>query len=782
MVKQFGQQPSDLASPVPGGAGESVDSTLEQLSQMLVDSGMTEEEIDALTPEDIQSILSTSTVEVHQPTEPQQDLNIVAETVQDALAATPEEEVGPGLDFTRRAALSFARTQKERIGALQNMGFQVKRGKGNKLMVAKSGTNKFVEVDPESFEFVNDVFGDWFRDIFEGATSAGIQAGATAAGAAVGGPIGAGAGRVGGAFVGGAAANTIANQTAEKILGISRDPERMGQAAEAALSGAGEVVFQKLFKLMGKAAAGMFPGTTRKILGKQDPVKPTFFEKSLREGEVFNADEVISMINSVRNDIKPVFSFHKENPTLANSLLFLANDTETKAMKEAFEETSEKLFKNFSEKLGPELEQATVRDVLEPAVAATEKQLQKAVGAVKQSARVNLANTAVAADSLQTELEMILRENGIEALNGVISDASIKRATLRGEIKLPDKVLSDLMKEYQALSRLTSGEHANALGKFTFDDIGNRIDKFDKVAFGASKSDPLKVQVNKRLSAAARKDRGAAIELMGEKIEDPGIKAEFNAAMGEFHTRIDSVRALKRVLSEEGDPFAFAKQFTTNATDMKRALMVKNAFGETSKEWQTLKRAMFWDIVDEATDSFKKPKGLAKVDSMLKKKAGAKMFKDIFGPQAQDFKRLVTTYKMFEKFPVTGKEVEDIASSGFIQKAVRQIFIRSPFFKESLHKAIVASQIAPKAKQFFDLGGIEAVAKRLTNVKDRQALLELSDDWIQAQKYFKFTKDRGLDPKTFRELIWDKARTTGAGAARAAGQEQVTDRPFGRHF
>ena len=269
----FAQQPKSLESPVPS------DAAAKRLDEML----------GQVQPSQVK--IADPNAQGAMPQEPQvDDMGMQAQQTLDAMLGAPQgvESVAmpqePGFfetNFTpsgiasqfenaeARVRASFGKTPKEQAGILRGVfGDQNVRLVGkNKdtLQIRKPGAEKFVNLEPGTFDILGDLFLDTFRDTMSyGAGSLAVAA--QGPGAVE--PISSGA-----AFIGGVAAGeAVSDYLVEEMWGVPRDPSRGGvvgpdatvgekigvsafRAGENLKTGALALAFDKAAKAVGGAVA-----------------------------------------------------------------------------------------------------------------------------------------------------------------------------------------------------------------------------------------------------------------------------------------------------------------------------------------------------------------------------------------------------------------------------------------------------------------------------------------------------------------------------------------------
>jgi len=219
----FAARPEALAAPVPGQ-----DQALEQLEAA--------QRLPAAAPApdpELQTLIEEFRAqEVQAQAAPDPKIQALVQEFQ-----TQEVAPGTALTFGERAKFSFPTTEKEQRSFLEGLpGVTNVTKKGDDFTITREG--KTQRVDPDEFEFFNDLFADLARPAVETVAAFGTEAallplaaGTVAASGGVAAPA-----VVPAVFAaGGAAADLAGNFVQEEILGIPIDPER-SRVAEFGLS------------------------------------------------------------------------------------------------------------------------------------------------------------------------------------------------------------------------------------------------------------------------------------------------------------------------------------------------------------------------------------------------------------------------------------------------------------------------------------------------------------------------------------------------------------------
>lgn len=261
---------------------------------------------------------------------------------------------------TRIAAAIAGDPASVKLTLEKKYGAENVRERGGKFFFKKPGKEKFTELDPDTFEVVNDLFSDMYKDYLMAAGGAVGGAGGTA----LGGPgVGTAAGMIGGAAAGSQAADVL-GQTRYGV--VKAEPKgALETTGEKLVEGATYYAADRILGAIGGKVKGFFNRRAElKNLAEVSPVE------RLNDGVRNNLETLADMRNM--GLVQPIPGTNVEIP--AHQLL----PNLPEVQKVAMSVSGEKSFQN-AQKMAAENISNSVMDLVENAANLSKGKISKAV-------------------------------------------------------------------------------------------------------------------------------------------------------------------------------------------------------------------------------------------------------------------------------------------------------------------------------------------------------------------------------------------------------------------
>lgn len=728
--------------PTQGEEASLTEPTLENLTSFLQNQ---------TAPEIVENAVTQLKANMQQPTVDQMTRFLQRQSIAQArdkqmLTSKSDDLEESGL----RAGLSFARTDKEKLGFLQDtFGTTNARKVGDAFQWRASQSDEWKPVDSDDFDFFNDLVADNARMLAEFGIELPAAALGALGGAAAGTLVAPGVGTAGGLLAGGAAgaatANTVGDFVAEKFFGIERDPSRsrLDETGDAALLGAAFSVagpaFRTIAKSVRRGSKAAQAATTGTNLDKAD----IGFKEARKISEELKGTGLQTSVDAGkgRRVTIPLTAAGIKDPQfekLSKSLNALPEKRQLDAeLWDLWRGNVNKLTKamgNASDLVSPgtTVSRGTVQDLGKVVNNARLREgqfigdMRKRAGEFFKDNHFAMRETEGAIDDLLQESLQVSREG--DRVVGMTTEAIQEAFALDSPIAA---------KRFSSeLNKITENLFNNEGMKI--DQLSSSIKRLDQLAStGVVKKDPTFRRAILKLNSSLRKDRRDAMtqalpsNLAGEFQESSGRFAKIQDLMSEASDILDTDKLTSNAVVK--GLFSQGKGGLADAKALKAVLEFENP-----QAWDDLK-GEFLDQIIEKSSSGGKPLSLS---------AYAKNLNGL------------------------GKEYAELLTEGtaFKPAQMKAILNQAARIEKQMPSNPSATEL-DKASQAIVSGMSEFRSARLN------ALRSLFDIMVNRKELRKHLLDNGIDeylnqvPKTSRELLrskFDMVRATLKGTVKAA--------------
>lgn len=572
-------------------------------------------------------------------------------------------------DFTDRLKAGLAANDKQKIEYLRGKyGSDNVTTKEGAIYFRKDGKGKFRRLDPEAFEIVNDLIGDFSRDIVtEAAMLPGEALGAVAAG-----PGGAVAGRV--------ASVPFANEAADKVAeyaGIPDDPNRsklvenaVGMGAEAVLP----VVGRKLIRLLpGTAAykAAKEAGEREVIaLSKQSNEVAKAIDELSQQGKAVRING--ELVGVPEADVSLMgHQLNPDNPVLQKFANVAASDPRyINAQKQLAEDWGESAINTLQEIArknhpGPYRPEELASKVTN-AVSDIQKAEGQAIGKFKAKAMAKLKNARqpLPAETNQ-KIGAMMQEYGfkIQAQGDklkVIPPSDLSKYVGTGGLTSVGEVRAVVNSLKNLSEGMTKGLRVGDLERLrnSSGDLGNSL---------------FRTRAGAQLSSLSGDLRREYRNVIAKGLDDDFERKAFETSMDTFSLYRKNVETLKRALNEESSAKAIVKNFFTGKENLQKIKAIKQispeSFDALKEEWVNQL------MIDYA--SRKNATGLKSSQFLdaLNKKYGDEFLTEVIGKDGKDLKNLKNVLTVTERLDQTFKKVDVDKMSEEQKRGIMDTFV-----------------------------------------------------------------------------------------------------------
>lgn len=501
-------------------------------------------------------------------------------------------------DFTTRVATSIAGTPEAQKLTLENrLGPKnVKQLKDGSFLIRKEGEKKFRKLDPDTFEFLNDIFADEFKTILQGSggtIGAGLAA-PTIGGTAVGAGIG--------ASIGGQVANAIGS-----LIGVVRPEGAGGQAAqatEAAETGltfaTGEAALGRLGKFFKDRSAARALSKNRNISNEEildqsskqaletlEEMNQSGFKVKLPEGSVPGVSGEISL---------PANSLIPHTPGVQATAKSLENEKAFQLVKkEAAEQYSNFVLQHVETAAGTgkgKLAEAvktglrdsdnTLANNIKGVLSQARAREGKVIGDFRKQVKGTAGKQPLPSEQTQQAMASIAEDLGIRGTVG-------QQGKLGLQFPGDDQLIADLgFRSKAQLNTFKSqmndiAEKLTKQGGLNIDDL-LRLSK--TVGNQAASAKGFSKSVLGRLSSALRADTREGMAT----ILEPAAAAEYNAAIGTFRKLAKNADDLKTIFKDDVGANTFVSGLLSKSKKSPEALkaLKELVLKEDPKLWNNM--------------------------------------------------------------------------------------------------------------------------------------------------------------------------------------------------
>lgn len=717
----FGVKPSQLDQPVPGEQEQiALDQSFDEVGTPQLDAPAVSapEEVDPLdqflTPERETDPLD----QFLQEEVPEEDAEGAAF---DALPI--EQRIRDGVNESlARAKVSFGVTPEEKLQAAKSI-FPGAVLEGGEIFRKSKATGKLVPLDEDSIEIIDDTL-DFTRDIIEGIVETiGTIGGGTAA-AVAGGPAAPVTGFVGTAAAGAAsavAALEVGDFIQESVLGIKRDPERLGRIAEGALA----ATFGGAFNILGSSLARR--GATKlarkanleklSTAGGEEAVNAVSLAKeAIKEvqdaGLAKNINGEILLTPNQINPTNPEMRIAAES--LANQPGFRSFMAEQgRVLNDAYQTVAAAVGNAGSDKTG--LGKAFVESIGD-----ITKAEGKLIGRFREEALKASKGEPAPVNNFRQLLGETIKELGLDpdsASKGIDKDLILDIFP-----DLTDTQAGTLGKKLSTLTRLINNSPNGLPFKMIDTEYKKLTNSIDLLSNGST-GKPLAYKLI-GIKNALRDDWTQAI---GERL-GPESQQAYQAALGKFSKIKGASSEINTLLKNDNiSKEALAKKLFTGQTSLKNIRNVKTIIQEDNPElWKDLT----FEFIDGLKQKHTNPDTFAVNWQGLSKefdKIGSEAKKEIFDGTEFSKEQFDSLIKLGRLTNLGEVEIQALTKNKGVYAKVKNLILATftPFLSTKIDNSLKLMEGFGKDKalaKFLSAGGLEEVAQNLPKAKRNRFL------------------------------------------------------------
>lgn len=273
----YGNGPQNLESPVPDINVSPIETMAQQITKVKTPSPVdgayvpqneTPPDPYAALEADLSANYAALEADLAEPEESPEDFEVAESNTTLGVDTDLGQQIR---DLPVRIQANLAESDEAKLATLQKtLGVANVRKKNGNIFYRRPGEKAFRELDPATFEVVNDLFSDFYRESIEGMFGAAGAVVGGGAGVAAGAPTGPGAlatgaaGATAGYGLGTALGSLTADAIGELFLGVQR-PDR-AEGLEGALQRTGAALEKGAF-------ASLFKGFADKLLARKQSVE-----------------------------------------------------------------------------------------------------------------------------------------------------------------------------------------------------------------------------------------------------------------------------------------------------------------------------------------------------------------------------------------------------------------------------------------------------------------------------------------------------------------------------